>query len=104
MAKHFAQTRQKRFCLTNERNSTILILTGAPSPSGKAGDFDSPIVGSTPAGATEDRLLKETFGRRSLCFAAASGAAAHFAGGGAVLRKNRALREGCARWLCGVSF
>ena len=23
----------------------------APSPSGKAGDFDSPIVGSTPAGA-----------------------------------------------------
>ena len=43
----------KRFCLTNERNSTILILTGAPSPSGKAGDFDSPIVGSTPAGATE---------------------------------------------------
>ena len=31
----------KRFCLTNERNSTILILTGAPSPSGKAGDFDS---------------------------------------------------------------
>jgi hypothetical protein len=25
----------------------------APSPSGKAGDFDSPIVGSTPAGATE---------------------------------------------------
>ena len=24
----------------------------APSPSGKAGDFDSPIVGSTPAGAT----------------------------------------------------
>ena len=39
--------------MTNERNSTILILTGAPSPSGKAGDFDSPIVGSTPAGATE---------------------------------------------------
>ena len=52
-AKHFVQTGKKRFCLTNERNSTILILTGAPSPSGKAGDFDSPIVGSTPAGATE---------------------------------------------------
>ena len=29
------------------------ILHDAPSPSGKAGDFDSPIVGSTPAGATE---------------------------------------------------
>ena len=28
------------------------ILHDAPSPSGKAGDFDSPIVGSTPAGAT----------------------------------------------------
>lgn len=56
------------------------------------------------SGATEDRLLKEMFGRRSLCFAAASGAAEHFAGGGAVLRKNRALREGCARCLCGVSF
>ncbi len=41
MVKHFAQTGKKRFCLTNERNSTILILTGAPSPSGKAGDFDS---------------------------------------------------------------
>lgn len=54
--------------------------------------------------ATEDRLLKETFGRRSLCFAAASGAAEHFADRGAVLRKNRALREGCARRLCGVSF
>ena len=27
------------------------ILHDAPSPSGKAGDFDSPIVGSTPAGA-----------------------------------------------------
>ena len=66
----------------------------APSPSGKAGDFDSPIVGSTPAGATEDRLLKETFSRRSLCFAAASGAAEHFADRGAVLRKNRALRGG----------
>ena len=80
------------------------ILHDAPSPSGKAGDFDSPIVGSTPAGATEDRLLKETFGRRSLCFAAVSGAAEHFAGRGAVLRKNKALREGCARCLCGVSF
>lgn len=66
----------------------------APSPSGKAGDFDSPIACSTHAGATEDRLLKETFGRRSLCFAAASGAAEHFAGGGAVLRENRALRGG----------
>ena len=62
------------------------------------------IYASTLSGATEDRLLKETFGRRSLCFAAASGAAEHFAGGGAVLRKNRALREGCARCLCGVSF
>ena len=30
----------------------ILLSTDAPSPSGKAGDFDSPIVGSTPAGAT----------------------------------------------------
>ena len=57
MVKHFAQTGKKRFCLTNERNSTILILTGAPSPSGKAGDFDSPIVGSTPAGATRRRPL-----------------------------------------------
>ena len=27
----------------------------APSPSGKAGDFDSPIVGSTPAGATWEK-------------------------------------------------
>lgn len=56
------------------------------------------------SGATEDRLLKETFSRRSLCFAAASGAAEHFADRGAVLRKNRALREGCARRLCGISF
>ena len=39
----------------------------APSPSGKAGDFDSPIVGSTPAGATENRLLNSSFGRRFLC-------------------------------------
>lgn len=62
------------------------------------------IYASTFSGATEDRLLKETFGRRSLCFAAASGAAEHFAARGAVLRKNRALREGCARRLCGVSF
>ena len=66
----------------------------APSPSGKAGDFDSPTACSTHAGATEDRLLKETFGRRSLCFAAASGAAEHFADRGAVLRENRALRGG----------
>ena len=62
------------------------------------------IYASTLSGATEDRLLKETFGRRSLCFAAASGAAEHFADGGAVLWKNRVLREGCARCLCGVSF
>ena len=27
-------------------------MNDAPSPSGKAGDFDSPIAGSTPAGAT----------------------------------------------------
>ena len=57
MVKHFVQTGKKRFCLTNERNSTILILTGAPSPSGKAGDFDSPIVGSTPAGATKSPVI-----------------------------------------------
>ena len=31
------------------------ILYDAPSPSGKAGDFDSPIVGSTPAGATAQK-------------------------------------------------
>ena len=43
------------------------ILHDAPSPSGKAGDFDSPTACSTHAGATEDRLLKETFGRRFLC-------------------------------------
>ena len=40
----------------------------APSPSGKAGDFDSPIVGSTPAGATENRLLSSSLGRRFLWF------------------------------------
>ena len=76
----------------------------APSPSGKAGDFDSPIVGSTPAGATEDRLLKENVRQAVFVFAAAFGAAEQFAGGGAVLWKNKALREGCARRLCGVSF
>ena len=27
--------------LTNRRKSSILTVTGAPSPSGKAGDFDS---------------------------------------------------------------
>ena len=39
--------------MTNKGGSNILIITDAPSPSGKAGDFDSPIAGSTPAGATE---------------------------------------------------
>ena len=33
------------------------ILHDAPSPSGKAGDFDSPIVGSTPAGATKSPVI-----------------------------------------------
>ena len=33
----------------------ILFSTDAPSPSGKAGDFDSPIAGSTPAGATAQK-------------------------------------------------
>ena len=33
------------------------ILNDAPSPSGKAGDFDSPIVGSTPAGATKSPVI-----------------------------------------------
>ena len=33
----------------------IIVLYNAPSPSGKAGDFDSPIAGSTPAGATGNR-------------------------------------------------
>ena len=34
-------------------NRTRRAVYDAPSPSGKAGDFDSPIAGSTPAGATE---------------------------------------------------
>ncbi len=38
----------------------ILFSTDAPSPSGKAGDFDSPIVGSTPAGATAQKDLHES--------------------------------------------
>ena len=38
--------------LVEQRKICYTILHDAPSPSGKAGDFDSPIVGSTPAGAT----------------------------------------------------
>ena len=39
--------------LVEQRKICYTVLHDAPSPSGKAGDFDSPIVGSTPAGATE---------------------------------------------------
>jgi hypothetical protein len=35
------------------------IFHDAPSPSGKAGDFDSPIVGSTPAGATRKKAVAQ---------------------------------------------
>ena len=38
--------------LVERRKICYTIFHDAPSPSGKAGDFDSPIVGSTPAGAT----------------------------------------------------
>ena len=41
--------------LWNFEKYAILFSTDAPSPSGKAGDFDSPIVGSTPAGATAQK-------------------------------------------------
>ena len=45
---------QKRSApLVERRKIWYTILHDAPSPSGKAGDFDSPIVGSTPAGATK---------------------------------------------------
>lgn len=43
--------------LVEKRKICYTILHDAPSPSGKAGDFDSPIVGSTPAGATRKRPL-----------------------------------------------
>ena len=42
--------------IKNGSKLTWSYFCNAPSPSGKAGDFDSPIVGSTPAGATENRL------------------------------------------------
>ena len=41
----------------------------APSPSGKAGDFDSPIAGSTPAGATEGPMGVLLAHGRAFCFA-----------------------------------
>ena len=45
--------RQKRGTpLVEKRKICYTILHDAPAPRGKAGDFDSPIVGSTPAGAT----------------------------------------------------
>ena len=40
----------------------------APSPSGKAGDFDSPIVGSTPAGATKPLGPRKMAGAAFLLF------------------------------------
>jgi hypothetical protein len=43
--------------LVEQRKICYTVLHDAPSPSGKAGDFDSPIVGSTPAGATRRRPL-----------------------------------------------
>ena len=43
--------------LVEKRKICYTVLHDAPSPSGKAGDFDSPIVGSTPAGATRKRPL-----------------------------------------------
>ena len=49
---------QKRSApLVERRKICYTISHDAPSPSGKAGDFDSPIVGSTPAGATRRRPL-----------------------------------------------
>ena len=49
---------QKRGAPLVERQKICYTIShDAPSPSGKAGDFDSPIVGSTPAGATRKRPL-----------------------------------------------
>ena len=51
-AVHRKKLQKRGAPLVEQRKICYTVLHDAPSPSGKAGDFDSPIVGSTPAGAT----------------------------------------------------
>ena len=54
-AVHRKKLQKRGAPLVEQRKICYTILHDAPSPSGKAGDFDSPIVGSTPAGATAQK-------------------------------------------------
>ncbi len=54
--------------IKNGSKLTWSYFYNAPSPSGKAGDFDSPIVGSTPAGATENTSERFQNGVIQTCF------------------------------------
>ena len=58
-------------------------MNDAPSPSGKAGDFDSPIAGSTPAGATctKPAWMQTTVSMRAFLLAGAGCFSTPFRGG-----------------------
>ena len=71
------------FPLVEKQRIWYNILHDAPSPSGKAGDFDSPIVGSTPAGATKSPvILKRLAGLFASLFHKVRLNGAKFSGGG----------------------
>ena len=52
---HSLKAKKRNGHLVERTEVCYNIFCNAPSPSGKAGDFDSPIVGSTPAGATVEK-------------------------------------------------
>ena len=95
---HSLKAKKRNGHLVERTEVCYNIFCNAPSPSGKAGDFDSPIVGSTPAGATVEKPARfAAFGQIvRVLFVSGCGAE--------VCKTGLEGRQGCAcalfSWVC----
>ena len=111
-----SQVKKRNGHLVKRTEVCYNIFCDAPSPSGKAGDFDSPIVGSTPAGATVEKPARfavfEQIVRVLLLSGCGAGCANRFGAAGLCLRRSVQIggafcfvrREGQRRWIFRVGL